>query len=73
LVDSAARRSAPGLATLLAALTGTADVDQHLTALEAVVAEHPLGILTDPAHDLTRWAKAIHPITDGSPPRPCTT
>ncbi|MET7426125.1 AAA family ATPase [Dactylosporangium sp. NPDC005555] len=51
--------------TLLAALTGTHDYDQHLTELETVVAGRPLGILTDPVHDLTRWAKGIRAAADG--------
>jgi DNA-binding CsgD family transcriptional regulator len=51
--------------TLLAALAGTDDYDHHLAQLEAVVASHPLGVLTDPVHDLTRWAKATRATTDG--------
>jgi DNA-binding CsgD family transcriptional regulator len=50
--------------TLLAALAGTADYDHHLGQLEAVVATHPLGILTDPVHDLTRWAKGTRATAD---------
>ncbi len=51
--------TAPPLAwlTLLAALQGRDDYDTLLADLEDVVAVHPLGILTDPVHDLTRWAK----------------
>ena len=51
--------TAPPLAwlTLLAALQGRDDYDSLLADLEDVVAAHPLGILTDPVHDLTRWAK----------------
>lgn len=51
--------------TLLAALSGTDDYDHHLAQLAAVVAIHPLGILTDPMHDLTRWAKGTRAATDG--------
>jgi DNA-binding CsgD family transcriptional regulator len=51
--------------TLLAALTGDHDYDKHLTELEAVVARHPLGILTDPVHDLTRWAKGLRAAGSG--------
>ena len=51
--------TAPPLAwlTLLAALQGRDDHDELLDELEGVVAGHPLGILTDPVHDLTRWAR----------------
>jgi DNA-binding CsgD family transcriptional regulator len=51
--------------TLLAALTGDAEYDHHLAELEDVVARHPLGILTDPVHDLTRWAKGTRAVADG--------
>jgi len=50
--------------TLLAALAGTDDFDHHLGQLDAVVAAHPLGILTDPVHDLTRWAKGTRATAD---------
>jgi DNA-binding CsgD family transcriptional regulator len=51
--------------TLLAALGGTEDYDRHLAQLETVVAAHRLGILTDPVHDLTRWAKGTRASADG--------
>lgn len=59
--------TAPPLAslTLLAALQGRDDYEALLADLEAVVAEHPLGILTDPVHDLTRWAKGAHAAAAG--------
>jgi DNA-binding CsgD family transcriptional regulator len=44
--------------TLLAALQDSDDYDTHLGRLEQLVTTYPLGILTDPVHDLTRWAKA---------------
>jgi len=53
---------------LLAALTGSHDYDQHLSELEAVVTRHPLGILADPVHDLTRWAKGTMAAADGDAP-----
>jgi DNA-binding CsgD family transcriptional regulator len=53
---------------LLAALTGNHDYDKHLAELEAVVAGHPLGILTDPVHDLTRWAKGTKAAAAGDAP-----
>ena len=59
--------TAPPLAwlTLLAALQGRDDYDTLLADLEQVVAAHPLGILTDPVHDLTRWAKGAHAAAAG--------
>jgi DNA-binding CsgD family transcriptional regulator/tetratricopeptide (TPR) repeat protein len=51
--------------TLLAALAGGEDFDHHLNELEAVVARHPLGILTDAVHDVTRWAKGTRAAADG--------
>ena len=52
---------------LLGALTGTDDIDDHLEQVDAVVASHPLGIMTDPVHDLTRWAKGTHAASLGDP------
>jgi DNA-binding CsgD family transcriptional regulator/tetratricopeptide (TPR) repeat protein len=54
--------TAPPLAwlTLLAALQGRPEYDDRLRELEEVAAAHPLGILTDPVHDLTRWATGTH-------------
>jgi DNA-binding CsgD family transcriptional regulator len=51
--------TAPSLAwlALLAALQGRDDYESLLADLDEVVATHRLGILTDPVHDLTRWAK----------------
>jgi DNA-binding CsgD family transcriptional regulator len=51
--------------TLLAALTGSDDYDHHLGQLETVVATHHLGVLTDPVHDLTRWAKGNRAAAGG--------
>ncbi len=53
---------------LLAALTGSDDYDHHLAEVEKVVAQHPLGILTDPVHDLTRWAKGARAAAAGDAP-----
>jgi DNA-binding CsgD family transcriptional regulator len=50
---------------LLAARTGSDDFDRRLAALEDVVARHPLGIMTDPAHDVTRWAKGVRAAAQG--------
>ena len=59
--------TAPPLAclALLAALTGSDDFDRHLTSLEDVIAQHPLGIMADPAHDVTRWAKGARATAQG--------
>ncbi|HEX5562339.1 MAG TPA: AAA family ATPase [Nocardioidaceae bacterium] len=46
--------------TLLAALQGRPDYDTLLADLERVLESARLGILTDPVHDLTRWAKGVH-------------
>ncbi len=54
--------------TLLAALQDRPEYDALLSDLEDVVAGHPLGILTDPVHDLTRWAKAVRATRAGDPP-----
>ena len=51
---------------LLAALTGNDQYDHHLAEAEDVVAKHPLGILTDPVHDLTRWAKGTRAAAEGN-------
>ena len=59
--------------TLLAALQGTAGYENLLADIEEVVAMHRLGILTDPVHDLTRWAKAARATIMGTHPPHCTT
>ncbi len=59
--------TAPPMAwlTLLAALQDRDDYDNRLRDLDEVVAAYPLGILTDPVHDLTRWAKGIRAAGEG--------
>ncbi|HYO41159.1 MAG TPA: AAA family ATPase [Nocardioidaceae bacterium] len=59
--------TAPPIAwlALLAALQGRDDHDDHLAQLEELVAAHPLGILSDPVHDLTRWAKGSRAAAAG--------
>jgi DNA-binding CsgD family transcriptional regulator len=54
-----------GWLTLLAAIQASAAYDELLQRIEAIVAAHPLGILTDPVHDLTRWAKGIRAASTG--------
>ena len=68
-----ADRSPLAWLTLLAALQGRDDYDGLLADLEEVVAAYPLGILTDPVHDLTRWAKGAHAAAPATPSAPCTT
>jgi DNA-binding CsgD family transcriptional regulator len=51
--------------TLLAALQGRPDYDAVLAELTAVTASHPLGILADPVHDLTRWAVGVRAARGG--------
>lgn len=51
--------------TVLAAVQDTDDYDDLLHCLEEATAAHPLGILTDPVHDLTRWAKGVHAAAAG--------
>jgi DNA-binding CsgD family transcriptional regulator len=43
--------------TLLAALQGRPEYDAFLAELEDVANGHSLGVLADPVHDLTCWAK----------------
>ena len=59
--------TAPPMAwlTLLAAVQDRDDYDNRLRDLDEVVAGYPLGILTDPVHDLTRWAKGIRAAGGG--------
>jgi DNA-binding CsgD family transcriptional regulator len=51
--------------TLLAAIRGSDAYDELLQRLEQSVASRSLGILTDPVHDLTRWAKGIRAASTG--------
>jgi DNA-binding CsgD family transcriptional regulator/tetratricopeptide (TPR) repeat protein len=59
--------TAPPIAWLavLAALQDRDEYDHHLAWLEELVAAYPLGILTDPVHDLTRWAKGLRAAGSG--------
>ena len=50
---------------LLAAAQGRDDHDSLVAELDDVVAAHPLGITTDPVHDLTRWALATRATATG--------
>jgi DNA-binding CsgD family transcriptional regulator len=52
--------------TLLAAFQGSDDYDERLSRLEQAVASPVLGILSDPVHDLTRWAKGIRAASTGN-------
>lgn len=51
--------------TLLAALQGKPEFDSLLDELGEVAADHPLGVLADPVHDLTCWAKGSRAAHDG--------
>jgi DNA-binding CsgD family transcriptional regulator len=59
--------TAPPIAWLavLAALQDRDDHDRHLARLGELVTAYPLGILTDPVHDLTRWAKGLRAAGSG--------
>lgn len=61
--------TAPPLAwlTLLAALQGREEYDELLNDLEDVTAAASLGILTDPVHDLTLWAKGARASAASEP------
>ena len=50
---------------VLAALQDPDAHDDHLARLDELVAVYPLGILTDPVHDLSRWAKGIRAAGSG--------
>jgi DNA-binding CsgD family transcriptional regulator len=50
---------------LLAALTGSGDLDDHLRELEDVAAAHPLGIMSGPVHDVSRWARGARAAGEG--------
>ncbi|MGD9958999.1 AAA family ATPase [Nocardioides sp.] len=50
---------------LLAAVQGHDDYDELRMRLEDLVATHPLGIMTDPVHDLRRWATGIRSASTG--------
>ena len=54
--------------TLMAAQTGSDDFDAQLAALEHIASTYPLGIMTGPTHDVTRWAKGIHAAAHGDAP-----
>ncbi|UQX87077.1 AAA family ATPase [Jatrophihabitans telluris] len=51
--------------TLLAATQGSDTYEQLLRELEQAAASSSLGILTDPVHDLTRWAKGVRAASTG--------
>jgi DNA-binding CsgD family transcriptional regulator len=62
-------RAAPLAAlTLVDALTGAGDFDDHVRELEDVTARFPLGIMTDPVHDVSRWAKGVRAAAEGDAP-----
>jgi DNA-binding CsgD family transcriptional regulator len=50
---------------VLAALQDRDDHDEHLARVDELVTAYPLGILTDPVHDLTRWARGLRAAAAG--------
>jgi DNA-binding CsgD family transcriptional regulator len=50
---------------VLAALQGRDDYDELMGDLDHVRTAHPLGIATDPVHDLSRWAKGMRASASG--------
>ena len=58
---------------VLAAVQGREDFDGLLGDLDDVVAAHPLGIATDPVHDLSAGPGACARQPPGTRPEPCTT
>ncbi|WP_426562417.1 helix-turn-helix transcriptional regulator [Angustibacter sp. McL0619] len=50
---------------VLAALQDRADYDDQLARVDELVGAYPLGILTDPVHDLKRWAKGLRAAGSG--------
>jgi DNA-binding CsgD family transcriptional regulator len=50
---------------LLAAIQERDDYDPLLRRLDELATAYPLGILTDPVHDVTRWAKAVKAASSG--------
>jgi DNA-binding CsgD family transcriptional regulator len=51
--------------TLLAALQGRSEYEQRLSELSEAVTGRELGILTNPVHDMTRWAQATRATQSG--------
>jgi DNA-binding CsgD family transcriptional regulator len=50
---------------LLGALQDADEYDDQISRLEQLVADHRLGILSDPVHDITRWARGAHAASTG--------
>jgi DNA-binding CsgD family transcriptional regulator/tetratricopeptide (TPR) repeat protein len=50
---------------LLAALQDRDDYDELVQRLDGLVSAYPLGILGDPVHDVTRWARALRAAGSG--------
>ena len=50
---------------ILSSAQGRDEYDGLVTELEAVMAAQPLGITTDPVHNLARWARATHATATG--------
>ena len=52
---------------LLAALRDDPAYEAHLTGIEQVIADRPLGILQELVKDIVRWARAVHDGVRSSP------
>ena len=50
---------------MLGALQDRDDHEQHLARVDALTTAYPLGLLADPVHDLTRWAKGLRALGSG--------
>ena len=64
-IGQPAMTAPPAWLALLAAVQDRDDHDHRLARLEDLVAAHPLGILTDPVHDLTTGAKGLRAAVTG--------
>jgi hypothetical protein len=50
---------------VLGALQDRDDHEQHLARVDELATAHPLGLLADPVHDVTRWAKGLRALGSG--------
>ncbi|MEX5721861.1 LuxR C-terminal-related transcriptional regulator, partial [Geodermatophilus maliterrae] len=68
LADQSGHRGLAALPTawlaLLAGLRGDDTVEQHLSAVARICADHPLGILAEVVPDVLRWARGVRDAAD---------
>ena len=50
---------------ILGALQDRDDHERHLARVDELATAYPLGLLADPVHDLTRWAKGLSALGSG--------